>query len=108
MEQLVISLSIGFVFGVAFASIAAWVITRKSGELAASRARGETQVEVAKLNERLASTEKENAELRRRIDMAQTTIFDLQHQAQVLSDERARLEERTSQVPGLEEKLRLM
>src|SRR6266478_1194921 len=107
MEQLAISLSIGFVFGVAFASIAAWVITRKSGELAASRARGETQVEVAKLNERLASTEKENAELRRRIDVAQTTIFDLQHQAQVLSDERARLEERTSQVPGLEEKLRL-
>jgi len=39
--------------------------------------------------------------------VAQSTIFDLQHQAQVLSDERARFGERANQVPDLEEKLRL-
>jgi DNA recombination protein RmuC len=101
MDQLAISLGVGLMFGVGLASAAAWVIARKSADLAASRARGEAQVEIAKLGERLTSTDRENAELRRRIDVAQTTIFDLQHQAQALSDERARLEERANQVPEL-------
>jgi len=80
---------------------------RKSADLAASRVKGEAQVEIAKLGERLTSTDRENAELRRKIEVAQSTIFDLQHQAQVLSDERARFGERANQVPDLEEKLRL-
>jgi DNA recombination protein RmuC len=107
MDHLGISLIIGLVMGLGLASAAVWTIMRKSADLAASRVKGEAQVEIAKLGERLTSTDRENAELRRKIEVAQSTIFDLQHQAQVLSDERARFGERANQVPDLEEKLRL-
>ncbi len=107
MEQIGIPLAIGLLFGAGVASVAAWLIVRKSADFAVSRAKGESQVEIAKLSERLGSTERENAELRRRIDVGQTTIFDLQHKAQVLSDERTRLDERANQVPNLEAKLQL-
>jgi len=39
--------------------------------------------------------------------MVEAKTFDLQHQAQELTDQRARFEERANQVPELEEKLRL-
>ena len=107
MDHLVISLIIGLVLGIGLASAAVWAIMRKSADLAASRARGEAQLEIVKLAERLNSADRESAEWRRRAEVAQTTIFDLQHQAQALGDERARFEERASQVPDLEEKLRL-
>lgn len=107
MEQMVVLLTIGLLLGAGLAAVAAWAIMRKSGDLAMSRARGEAQAEIAKLTERLASTGMENGELRRRLEMAEAKSFDLQHQTQALSDQRARFEERASQVPELEEKLRL-
>jgi DNA recombination protein RmuC len=107
MDNVTTSLVIGLVFGLGLASAAVWTIMRKSADLAASRAKGEAQVEIAKLGERLASADRDCAELRRRVEVAQATIFDLQHQAQALSDERARFGERASQVPDLEEKLKL-
>lgn len=107
MEQMVALLTIGLLLGAGLAAVAAWAIMRKSGDLAVSRARGEAQAEIAKLTERLASIGTENSELRRRLEMAEAKTFDLQHQSQGLSDQRARFEERANQIPELEEKLRL-
>lgn len=106
MEQMAVSLIIGLLFGAGLTAIAGWLITRKVADVAATRARGEAQVEIARLNERLTSSGRENEELRRRLQVAETKSFDLQHQSQILSDDRARLEERANQVPDLEEKLR--
>lgn len=107
MEQITITLAIGLLLGVGLALAVAWLIARKSTDLAASRAKSESQVEITRLTERLLSAERENAELRRRIEVSQTTMFDLQHQAQELRDERVRLEERANQIPDLEQKLQL-
>jgi len=107
MGQITIPLAVGLLLGVGLTSAGAWLIVRKFADSAASHAKGETQVEMARLSERLSSTERENDELRRKLDVGQTTIFDMQHQAQELTEERARLDERASQVPGLETKLKL-
>jgi len=106
MEQMLVSLTIGLLLGAALATVAVWAIMRKSRDLAVSQGRSEAQAEIAKLTERLASTGTENSELRRRLEMAEATTFDLQHQAQALSDQRARFEERANKVPELEKELR--
>jgi len=66
MDHLAISLIIGLALGLGLASVGVWTIMRKSADLAASRVKGEAQVEIAKLGERLTSTDRENAELRRK------------------------------------------
>jgi len=106
-EQTIALLIIGLLLGAGLGTVAAWAIMRKSGQLVASLTRGEAQSEIAKLTERLTSTGTENGELRRRLEMVEAKTFDLQHQAQELTDQRARFEERANQVPELEEKLRL-
>jgi len=107
MGQIIVSLTIGVLLGASLVAVAAWLISRKSVDTAVSKSMGEAQIEITTLNQKLASAEKENGELRRRLEVAESKGYDLQHDAQVLRDERARLEERANNVPLLEEKLKL-
>ena len=99
MDQVFIPWEIYLSAGVGLDATTMWLLMRRSAEIGASQATSEAQIEIARLNEKLASGSSENEELRRRLELANASADELRQQVEGLIDERARLVERATR-PG--------
>jgi DNA recombination protein RmuC len=96
------ALVLGFVAG----GVAVWLLERGSAEAAASQARADGQVELARLNERLSSHAAETDQLRSKLEAAEANSSELNRRLAASDGDRVRFEERASRLPALEEALR--
>jgi DNA recombination protein RmuC len=107
MEQhILIALGIGLVIGLCVAAATTWLVMRKSAEIAASQAKSESEIQIARLNERVSSGTEELNQLRPSLQAAEVKTAELYQQHEGLRAECVRFEERANRVPGLEEELK--
>jgi DNA recombination protein RmuC len=106
-QPLWIPLIAGLMVGAFAGAFSAWLMMRRSIEAAASRVRGEDQVEIARLNERLSSEAAQRDTLRSQLGTAEAGVGQLRQQLGELRSERVRFEERASRVPMLEDTVKV-
>jgi DNA recombination protein RmuC len=107
MEQhVLIALGIGLVIGLCAGAAAVWLLLRKSADIAATQAKSESQVEIARLGERISSGTTEVSQLRPKLEAAEAKITELRQQLEESHRDRVRFEERANRVPGVEENLK--
>lgn len=104
-QQILIGLIVAFVVGLLIGAGTVGLVVRKSAEIAASRARSEVQIEMARLTERLSAQTGQLDSLRSNLEVAEVKVRDLQQQLEGLQAERVRFEERANRVPTLEEEV---
>ncbi len=92
--------------GLVLGAVAVWLLVRASAERAADGARKESQIEIARLNERIFSGNAELDQGRLKLEAAETKIAELQRQLETSQGERVRFEERADRVPDLEQAVR--
>jgi len=100
-----IPLAISVLFGALLGAAVVWLLLRKLAELARSQARSESQIEIARLNERVSSVTEELSQHRTRLNESETKATDLRNELDATRDERTRLQERASRVSTLEAQL---
>jgi DNA recombination protein RmuC len=102
MIQTLIPFSISLLIGIGLGAAAVWLIMRRSAEIALNQANNETQIEIARLSEKVASAIGVTEDLRQRLQVAEAKNTELHQQVEESHDEQARLEERANRVPGLD------
>lgn len=101
----VIPIAISLAFGALLGGIIAWLVLRRLSERVRSEAKGESQTEIALLNERISSVTQELGQHRARLSESEAKAADLRSQLDAMRDDRARLDERAARVPSLEAQL---
>lgn len=105
-QQILIQLGIGLVIGLCLGAATVWLVMRKSTQIAASQAKNESQIEIARLSERGTSETAELNQLRPKLEAAEAKVAGLREQLEGSHSECVRFEERASRVPGLEDGLK--
>lgn len=99
------SFLIGLCVGAAFAGASLWVALRKSAETAATKARSESQIEIARATEKLTLQAAQLQSLQSTLASAESRTNSLQQQVQECNTQRARIEERASRLEVLQQEI---
>jgi DNA recombination protein RmuC len=98
---------IAVLIGVAAICAVVWAVLRKAKGTTATQASVASEIELARLNERLAALQAEGTGYRATLQEAEGRVSETRAQLALLSDERARLDERASRVPALEDQVKV-
>lgn len=102
MEQQIILLAF-LIIGITVGAIVTWLIFRNRIEIAQTQAKNESQIEKARLNERLLAIQEENARNQQFINEREQQINTLRNQLSDIQNQRTQLEERANRVAMLEQ-----
>jgi DNA recombination protein RmuC len=96
---------IAFLFiGIAIGATAMWLFYRGKGA-AETRDSGVDQVDLARLQQKLTTFERDEQDLRDRLARSETRVLELQRELESTSLHKAQFEERASRIPGLEKQV---
>jgi len=98
MIQYVIFLVLGLLIG----SIAIWFISRSQIFAAATQAKGESQIEITRLNQQLISAQQEAGRLKADCFASSNLVSELRTQSNELQNKNAQLDERAARIPEMQ------
>jgi len=99
---------VSFLVGLAIGAIAVWLARSAQIEVAKRQAAGESQIEIAKLEERMSNANAELEYARTVVAELKTKVAQDQSQISTAQSECAQLAERASRVPELEQEVQLL
>jgi DNA recombination protein RmuC len=100
-EQMFLLL-LGALIGLLVASLIAWLILRRFKVLIESEVRGQSQIEIARLNERMSSLNADLTQYRTAMEKSTNELKEFHSQLEVAREERSMLHERASRLPEVE------
>jgi DNA recombination protein RmuC len=104
MEQQIMLLAF-LIIGIVAGVVATWLILRSRIAIVQTQARNESQLENARLNERLLAIQEENSRNQQAVQEREQQINTSRNQLNDIQNQRTQLEERASRVAPLEQQL---